>query len=85
MENNELNVNVEENNELMEYEESSSTVVSGLIGMGIGFGLALVGKKVVGGIKKAWANKKESKKEAVADDDNVVAESEGKIVDDENK
>ena len=87
MENNELNVNVEENNTgLMEYEKDNSGV-AGLIGVCIGIGATLVGKKVIDKIKCAFKKKKEAAESEIVEDqeDSKVVTDDKKIVDKKNE
>lgn len=60
-------------------EEDNSTLVTGLIGIGIGIAGTLLAKKGVGAIKKAWKKRKVKKvaeEEETFDDDDFEEEIE---------
>ena len=61
-------------------EEDNSTLVTGLIGIGIGIAGTLLAKKGVGAIKKAWKKRKVKKvaEEETFDDDDFEEEIEDK-------
>ena len=60
-ENNNLEIiEMEPETELMEYEDNSS-LVSGLVGLGIGIAGTLLAKKGVKAVKKLWKKRKEKK------------------------
>ena len=56
-------------------EEDNSTLVTGLIGIGIGIAGTLLAKKGVGAIKKAWKKRKVNK---VAEEEEIEDEPEEK-------
>ena len=66
-------------------EEDSSTLVTGLIGIGIGIAGTLLAKKGVGAVKKAWKKRKTKKvaEEEIFDEDDFEEEVETEPEDEE--